>query len=350
MRAGWLLAAIIVIGLANPAVPTLAQECGPLKIVASVDLASSPDERAVFVPVMLQDQKKLLLLDTGGMIGELTPATVSALGLESHKTSGVRLYDVKGNFVDHETVVPNFAIGTLTGHNVDFMVGPDDLFKGNDEIAGILGPGILRYYDVAMDFAGKKLVLLSQDHCEGKVIYWRADAVAVVPMQVTRVNGHIVVPVTLDGHALDAIIDTGASTSTLNQTVAEGDFKLNDKTGMTAIGRMGDRAGSLVYRHTFTSLSFEGLAVANPVLDIVPDLQGSQMERPPPIGTRIPDRSIEQKMPDLLIGMDILRHLHVYIAYREQKLYLTPASTAAATDKGLTNSAAAKPAGISTAP
>jgi hypothetical protein len=29
----------------------------------------------------------------------------------------------------------------------------------------------------------------------------------------------------------------------------------------------------------------------------------------------------------MLIGMDILQHLHLYIAYREQKLYVTPAST-----------------------
>jgi hypothetical protein len=31
----------------------------------------------------------------------------------------------------------------------------------------------------------------------------------------------------------------------------------------------------------------------------------------------------------MLIGMDILRHLHLYIAYREQKLYVTLASAPA---------------------
>jgi hypothetical protein len=29
----------------------------------------------------------------------------------------------------------------------------------------------------------------------------------------------------------------------------------------------------------------------------------------------------------MLIGMDILSHLHLYIAYKERKLYITPAST-----------------------
>ena len=133
-----------------------AEECGPLKIVASVDLRMAGEDRAGFVPVTLQGQTKYMLLDTGGTISEITPATVAALGLESHKTPNLRFYDVKGNYVDHATVVPDFAIGDLAGHDVDFVVGPDDLFPKNENIAGILGPGILRFYDVALDFANRK--------------------------------------------------------------------------------------------------------------------------------------------------------------------------------------------------
>jgi hypothetical protein len=33
----------------------------------------------------------------------------------------------------------------------------------------------------------------------------------------------------------------------------------------------------------------------------------------------------------MLIGMNILRHLHIYIAYKEHKLYITPAGTPTAT-------------------
>jgi hypothetical protein len=53
------------------------------------------------------------------------------------------------------------------------------------------------------------------------------------------------------------------------------------------------------------------------------------MDRPPPIGTRFKDSDTEESFPDLLIGMDVLHHLHLYIAYKEQKLYITPASEAA---------------------
>ena len=32
----------------------------------------------------------------------------------------------------------------------------------------------------------------------------------------------------------------------------------------------------------------------------------------------------------MLIGMNVLRHLHIYIAYKEQKIYITPAGAPAA--------------------
>jgi predicted aspartyl protease len=322
-----------------------AEECGPLKIFASADLRMAPEDRAAFVPVTLQGQTKYMLLDTGGVISELTPGTVTALGLESHKTPTVQFFDIKGNYVDHATVVPDFAIGGLKGTNVEFVVGPDDLFEKSEDIAGILGPGILRFYDVALDFANRKLTLLSPDHCEGKVIYWKADAVAAVPMQVVRASGHIVVPVVLDGHKLNALVDTGASSSVLNLSVAEGDFKLSLKQpDMVPVRALGDRDNSMVYSHTFKSLSFEGIAVTNPTFHIIPDLERGQMERPPPIGTRFKDTNAEEGLPDMLLGMDVLQHLHLYVAYKEQKLYVTPASAPPAVADGAPATASSVPA------
>jgi hypothetical protein len=36
-----------------------------------------------------------------------------------------------------------------------------------------------------------------------------------------------------------------------------------------------------------------------------------------------PDRSVA--VPDLILGMDVLRHLHVYFATKEKRLYITDA-------------------------
>jgi len=182
--------------------PVVAEECPPLKIISTVRLWATPDEREVFVPVRLQGRQEYMLLDTGGALDQVTPQIVAALHLPTYRTPTLRFYDLTGNYTNAATVVPDFAIGNLIGHDVNFVIMPDDSFGGRGYIAGILGPGILRYYDVAIDFGTKTLTLLSQDHCTGRVIYWPAPTVAVIPMQVQKASGHIVVPVTLDDRRL----------------------------------------------------------------------------------------------------------------------------------------------------
>lgn len=321
--------ALIAFGTAH-ADAAFADECGPLKILASVDLRTEPPDDRPYVPVTLDGQPKYMLLDTGGTFSQLTQATVQALGLGTHKST-IRAYDISGNYTDQVAVVPSFAIATIGGSNVEFMVRPRPMPGDNSEIAGILAPNILRFYDLSVDFGAGKLTLLSQDHCPGKVVYWPASALAVVPMAITRMNGHIRVPVTLDGHRLNAEVDTGAYNSVLNLTDALSDLGYDTKqTGITPIGHLQNRNHDAVYRHTFHSLDFDGVAVSNPSIDIVPDLVRGQLDRPPPIGTRFRDTDAEQSLPDLLIGMDVLRHLHLYVAYKEQKLYITPSAQAAA--------------------
>lgn len=344
--------ALIICGIAHAlfAPTAFADECGPLKIISSVDLKVEPPDTRVYLPVMLQGQQKYMLLDTGGTFSQITPDVVNSLGLATHK-SMVRAYDVSGNFIDHVAVVPSFAIGQLSGENVEFMVRANRMPVGGGEVAGILAPNILRFYDVSIDFGAGKLTLLSQDHCPGKVVYWPSTAVAVVPMSFAKASGHIHVPVTLDGHQLNAELDTGAYNSVLNLAVAEADFRLDPKnSAMTSVGEMHNKNRDMVYLHTFGSLGFNGIAVANPSIDIVPDLMRGQLDRPPPIGTRFKDSDTEESFPDLLIGMDVLQHLHLYIAYKEQMLYITPAlESAGSAVAAIPQAAHGKPATASAA-
>ena len=64
--------------------------------------------------------------------------------------------------------------------------------------------------------------------------------------------------------------------------------------------------GGRIYRYPFKSLTFGGVAIDNPDIVLVPDAQSRF-----PGGHRF------------VLGMNILRRLHLYIAYREKKLYVT---------------------------
>src|SRR5262249_38061454 len=149
------------------------------------------------------------------------------------------------------------TLGNLHASNVDFMISRDNPFgEGNKEIAGLLGADILSNYDVELDFGADKMTLLSPDHCPGKVIYWNPQAVAVVPIQVTR-GGDIVFPVTLDGKPVNATLDTGASDTVVNLGFAESTFGIGPTSpDVKAIDTLEHSHGSAVLRTHFKTLTF----------------------------------------------------------------------------------------------
>ncbi len=141
-------------------------------------------------------------------------------------------------------------------------------------------------------------------------------------MHVT-VSGHITVPVQVDGHRLQALLDTGASNLVMSLRVATGTFHLAPgETGVEEVGHL-EKAGSKIYVHRFNTLSIEGITVNNPTFELLPDMMRNFLHKAPPIGTHIPVNDEAEGLPDVLIGMPVLKHLHVYIAYKEQMLYIT---------------------------
>jgi len=120
----------------------------------------------------------------------------------------------------------------------------------------------------------------------------------------------------LDGRPLRAMIDTGAPETTLSMGEARRTFGLTPEDGNKA------------FAHVFQKLAFEGLEVGNPHIVIIPDKVGSKDPNNDFVtGSRVHrvDDS-DSSDPVMLVGMNILSKLHLYIAFGEQKIYITPAS------------------------
>jgi predicted aspartyl protease len=175
------------------------------------------------------------------------------------------------------------------------------------DLGGTIAPNILSHYDADFDFANAKFRLFSQDHCEGKVVYWTTDVPSKIAIIIDRV-GHIEVPVQIDGKEIKALIDTGSSRSMLSLETARNLFGLDEKDPrLTPV--KGDEAQHAVH-FPFAKLSFQDVTVDDPDIVLVPDEVSK----------------FYNAGPKLLLGMGILRQLHLYIAYREHKLYVTAAS------------------------
>jgi predicted aspartyl protease len=283
-----------------PAPSTAAEACHLVRIT-NVDLAMD-EEGGVSVPMSIGGRDFKLLIDTGGVTSMLTETSVKVLGLAPKRTEGIDFMMIGGVRIDHYVVAHDIVFGGLTAASLDFLIMPDT--RVSSSIGGTLAPDILRAYDDDFDFANAKFSLFSQDHCKGRVVYWTTGPHAAIPFKIDDV-GHIELPVQLDGKDIDVNIDTGSSRSYMSFDAAKDMFGFDEKN--SALKVVGGGETGLDYKYPFKTLTFEGVAVNNPDLVLVSKW-------------RLPG------VPRLILGMGILRQLHMYIAYKERKLYVTAAS------------------------
>ena len=109
----------------------------------------------------------------------------------------------------------------------------------------------------------------------------------------------------------------------MNAKAAEANFNVTgDTQGAVPLGNM---SGRKVFGYVFKTMSFGNITVNNPHIVIIPEIMG--LNDPNNSGrsdSRI--KKIDDDLEaDLSVGMDVLKKLHVYIATKENKLYITAA-------------------------
>lgn len=332
-----------------PGIAQAADECPPLTRITSVDTTTGPGGY-MLVPVKIGDAQRLMLFDTGGSLSSLSAAAAAELHIPTYD-SRVRIADVAGKVSDRMAIIPSITIGTVETKRAEYMIFPGDILRGAGGVVGLLAPspGV----DIDLDFAGHKLSFFSPKHCEGKVVYWQAGAVAVVPMRNAGIRtpsalssqrsviqtDRLTIPVTLDGKQIDAVIDTGSTNNVLNLRIAEDRFGVDvNAPDVIPLGQLGGVASAKTYRKQFATMAFEGVTVTNPVVDLIPDRQSGAFGDQRTTGSLT--RPADRGLPDLIIGMDVLRKLHMYVAYDERKVYIT----AGAAPAGVQNASVSAPA------
>lgn len=302
-----------------------ADQCPPLRIAASVNMIVERGQ--ILVPVTLGDEQVYFAVGTAQPY-----SAISASYAEAHKFtrihSDVSFVGLSGEVSNVAAIVPSFGFSRLRAENTTFITT-----NMHDEAAapgalvprGVLGADFLRAYDVEFDFAGAKLNLISRDHCDVMPVYWPSQTLAKVPM-IVRDDNKISFKMTLDGHELQTVMNTAMPGSTIRLNIAKEVYDLdNDSPGNIKAGKLGD--GTLFYAHRFKSLSVDGLAISNPVLALMPSLADKKIEHMRNMYVS-PSRGpmYYQQQPELVLGLNELKHLHVYIDYHHQMVYLTPAT------------------------
>lgn len=325
LLATWLLSAV------NTA-PALAGAPCTLNVLTTLQLR--PASYMPMIDVMIGDKQVGLLVDTGGGMSSLTKRAVRELNLQTGQyvnSDGtiLTLKDVAGQTEALQVRLPSITLGTLRQEGVYFMVlpGADD-GPSMEDFGGILGTDVLRNVDVELDFAADKVNLIAPNQCGGNVVHWQAPAVAVVPITLDRF-GQLTFRMQLDGRRVTAMLDTGASNTVLNLDTARRTFRIDvNGPDVEKIGELTGGYSANMYRRRFNSLAFEGVTVSNPMIVMMPNMMGNVNPAAPRTGSII--REDRNGLPDVILGMNVLSQMHMYIGYKERKLYITAANPQAA--------------------
>ena len=306
------LVIILAAAFCVPGKAAMAADCKPLQYYTGVPMTIA--DGTIRVPVTVNGKPETALFDTGGLSNNLSPGLVDELGL-TKRQSAIKLLNVSGKGSDSEVRVDNFSIGAIKVADMHFQVSPFNI----DGVGVELSKSFLYAFDVDLDFGSGRINFFLPDHCTGNVIYWPSDGVAEIPIALKATQ--IEVPVTVDGQHMDAIIDTGATHTTMSlaatkhldiprEKLMEIDTHVNGDQNLTT------------YRYKFSTLSFGGVTVRNPTVLVIPDRMNSREHEVIP-GSHIGSRALV--LPDIVIGLDILAKLHVYISYKERKLFVSAA-------------------------
>lgn len=319
-----IMLATLLLSVVNTAPAVAGAACAPLTVLTSMDL--NPQAPVPIVTAIISDKPVGLLVDTGGALSSLKKKAVRELNLQTGRAR-IYLKNVAGETEDLEARLPSITLGRLRQEGAYFMVLPGEEDSNDppiEQFGGILGSEMLRNVDVDFDFGAKKLNLVSPDHCAGNVVYWPAPAVAVVPMTLNQF-GHIMFRMELDGRRVNTMLDTGFSRTTLNLDTARRTFRIDvNAPDVQKIGELTGGYSADTYRRRFKTLTVDGVTISNPEIDMLPNMMGNVNPGAPRTGSMI--RQDQNGLPDLVLGMNVLSQMHVYIAYKERKLYITAAT------------------------
>jgi predicted aspartyl protease len=299
--------AALILATFIQSLPAASAEPAPCSLGQVVSVPVETDSQGVIsVPGYVNGRPVSMLVDTGSYISSLGFDTAAALGLRLKPGAF-------GSYVNNVPVffyaqTETFNLGPASGNGLQFFVVPAQLLEPG--ISGMIGPDIMKQFDVEIDFVGGNFKFFVPNTCAAPPVYWTQAPYAEVPMKVDR-DWKVVVSAQLDGRPVTVILDTGASRSLMNFKAAKDLFGWqDDDPNLKSLTLNINGKPAHVYRYRFSTLTFEGIQVAYPDIDMA---EGENFD------------THGRGDAQLILGMSVLRQLHLYIGYKAQKLYLTAA-------------------------
>ena len=243
-----------------------------------------------------------LLVDTGAYRTFFTRTGTERRNMTLRNT-GKRAYGIGGATTIYETSITDFSAGPARLSKGVMPVLGD--FGFTPSFDGILGAPFLLQADLELSLAAKKMTLFRPENCAGARLGYWGDNVIEIPFKSHHepgLNPHFTVLV--NGQELEAMIDTGAATSSIMRDAAR---RVGVEVGVPGSTRMHDSAGAGERKSATWLVSVQTFKMGD---ETVRNAEFAVIDA-------------RSDGVDVILGADFLRAHRVLFAMSQQKLYFS---------------------------
>ena len=310
--------AVIGVAIASGICAAAPPEC---KFIRIAEWPVRLEHNKLIVDGAINGRKIGIMLDTGAQLSLILRSAAIRLGLTLRRSSRYRIFGLGGETDVEVAHLDEFKIGQATQKNWQVIVAGERDF--GDDVAFLLGDDFFHNVDVEFDLAARAVRLYQSKDCDGvSLAYWSANGAGQV--EIEEVDGNhpqIVLTVQINGQPLRALLDSGASTSTLATSDAARLGVTPQTPGVVARGPGGGLGAKKFdsWIGPFESFTIGDETIKNPQIrfgDLWKDMTygetGSRLQRQ--VGLR-----------PMLLGADFLLAHRVLIAHSQRRIYFTNA-------------------------
>jgi predicted aspartyl protease len=281
------------------------------------ELPVAMSDNVPLIPVSINGHAVQLSADTGAAQSMIWRSAAKDLDLNII-SSGTTFYGAGGSDVAGVVTVRDFGITGATIHNVRLYAVGRGTAHGNS--VGVLGEDVLSHWDVEFDLSAGKIRLFKPKDCSGdQVVYWAQSYFMTKLVSPRGDLNWVEANVSLDGHEVIALLDTGAALSTVtSQTLRQTGIKPEVPPVSAAATRGLVDQPIETTTAVFPTFTIGQESVRNVKLRIA-DLFGKNTEGT--LGSNVAHSVIEN--PDLIIGADFFMAHRIYVARSQGKIYFT---------------------------